>query len=287
MALQPLDLKWALTAHLPPLDFVLPGLPPGSLGLMVAPGATGKSTLALDFGISLALGRPIAGGLFTPSPPGKVIVLAGEESERMLAERIRSLLTLDEQGMAVLYDHLILLPMAGNSCALLADGRPTGLYDELVSIGHGARLVIVDPVRRLHGGDENNSADMTKFVVAMEGLAKLTGAALLGIHHANRASAADASSQNAARGSSALVDGARWQINLSRMDEKTAESLQVSDAERPLYVAVDFAKTNYLAPRPRCWLKRQPGGRLMLTTLNPRKPNPSAKMLGGARTLTS
>lgn len=283
MTLKPLDLTWALTAPLPTLDFILPGMLPGSLCLLVAPGATGKSTLALDIAASVALGRPVAGGLFAAGRQGKVVVLAGEESERMLAERIRALIRLDEQANPALYDNLLLLPMAGEQCGLLAEGRPTSIYDELAEIAQGSRLIVVDPVRRMHGGDENSSFDMTRFVVAMEQLAKSTGAAVLGIHHANRASSADASSQNAARGSSALVDGARWQLNLSRMDEKTAGTLMVSEAERSLYVAVDFAKTNYLAPQPRCWLKRQPGGRLMLTTLNPGKPN--GKTFGGARTL--
>lgn len=285
MALKPLDLAWALTAPMPPLDFVLPGLLPGSFGLMIAPGATGKSTLALDVAVSMALGRPIAGGLFSGVPAGKAVMLAGEESERLLAERVRSLLNLSEQGLPALYDNLVLLPMAGNSSTLLCDGRPTIAYEELSALAQGARLIIVDPVRRLHGGDENNSAEMTKFVVAMESLAKATGAAVMGIHHANRASSADSASQNASRGSSALVDGARWQINLSRMDEKTAEAHKVAEAERALYVAVDFAKTNYLAPRPRCWLKRQPGGRLLLTTLEPRSTKVHA--FGGVRTLNT
>ena len=283
MALKPIDLKWALTAHLPPLDFILPGMLPGSLGLLVAPGATGKSSLALDIAASIALGRPTAGGLFPAGPTGKVIVLAGEESERMLAERIRSLLSLDQQAAPALYQNLLLLPMAGESCTLLEEGQTTPIYNELMSISQGARLIIVDPVRRMHSGDENNSSDMTRFVIAMEQLAKSTGAAVLGIHHTNRASASDVSSQNAARGSSALVDGARWQLNLSRMDEKSADALKISEAERPMYVAVDFAKTNYLAPRGRCWLKRQPGGRLLLSTFNPCKPK--AKSFGGARTL--
>lgn len=64
MPLQPLDLTWALTASLPPLDFVLPGLLPGTFGLVVATGATGKSQLALDVAASLSLGRSVAGGLF-------------------------------------------------------------------------------------------------------------------------------------------------------------------------------------------------------------------------------
>ena len=189
----------------------------------------------------------------------------------------------DEQASPNLSKNLILLPMSGESCVLFADGRSTALFDELKSLCDGARLVIIDPLRRMHEGDENSSSDMTRFVVAMEQLAKASGAAVLGVHHANRASAGDAGSQHAARGSSALVDGARWQLNLSRMDEKSAEALMVSEAERPLYIAVDFAKTNYLAPRPRCWLKRQPGGGLALANLTPAKPK--TKGFGGARTL--
>ena len=285
MPLQPLDLTWALTASLPPLDFVLPGLLPGTFGLVVAPGATGKSQLALDVAASLSLGRSVAGGLFPAGQPGKVVFLAGEESDRLLAERIRSFLQLDEQCAPSLHDNLVLLPVAGESCTLLADGRPTSLYDELRSIALGARLVIIDLLRRMHGGDENNSSDMTRFVVAMEQLAKTTGAAVVCLHHANRASGADTSSQNVARGSSALVDGARWQLNLSRMDERTAEQHMISEAERPQYVALDFAKTNYLPPRPRYWLKRGPGGRFSLVQLH--TATPKGRAVGGARLLTT
>lgn len=121
-----LFVQWTSLGHLQPicrLDFVLPACcrEPGSV---VAPGATGKSQLALDVAASLALGRPVAGGLFPACQPGKVVFLAGEESDRLLAERIRGLLRLDEQGDPGLYDNLVLLPMAGESCTLL-DGGPT------------------------------------------------------------------------------------------------------------------------------------------------------------------
>jgi len=284
-ALRKLDLAWALSAVLPPLNFVLPGLLPGTFGLLVAMGATGKTQLALDIAVSVALGRPVAEGLFPAGPPGKVVFMAGEESDRLLAERIRSLLRLDEQGDPNLHDNLVLLPMAGEACTLLSDGRSTGLYDELLAISKGARLVLIDPLRRMHSGDENNSADMTLFVVAMEQLAKATGAAVVGLHHANRASTADTASQHAARGSSALVDGARWQLNLSRLDEKTADQHMISDDERALYVALDFAKTNYLPPAPRCWLKRGPGGRFSLVHLQ--NARPKGRAVGGARLLTT
>ncbi|WP_186106566.1 helicase RepA family protein [Burkholderia gladioli] len=280
--LKKLDILWALTTPRPPLDFVLPGLLSGSFGLLVAPGATGKSQLALDVAISLALSRPIANGLFQAYPPSKVVFLAAEECDSLLAERMRHLISANEQHNPGLADNLILLPMAGEPCGLVANGRPTALYQELREISANARLIIIEPLRRLHGGDENSSADMTQFVVLMEQLARTTGAAVLGLHHANRASAGDGGSQHAARGSSALVDGARWQLNLSRMDEKTADQNRLSDSERALYVALDFAKTNYLPPQPRCWLKRGDGGRFSPAQL---PTAAKARAVGGARLL--
>lgn len=282
MLLKPLDLTWAIQAQLPRLDFVLPGLIPGSLGLLVATGGTGKSFLALDCAVSLALGRPVAGGLFPARTPSKVVYLAAEETERQIAERLRGMLRLDEHTDAF-FKNLILLPMSGENCRLVANGKRTELLKELTALSAGARLIILDPIRRLHNGEENDSADMTQLVIAFESLAKSTGAAVLGLHHANRASASDNSSQHASRGSTALVDGARWQINLSRMDEKTADAFGVSDAERISYIALDFAKANYLPPRSRCWLKRQIDGGLTLTELA--KPKTKGKTLGGARML--
>lgn len=267
MKLQKLDLDWALNAHLPELDFVLPGLLPSTLGLLIAPGATGKSTLVLDIAIAIAIGRPIAGGLFPSAKPGKVVMLAGEECSRILAERIRQMLDLSERANTDALQNLHIFPMSGESTSLVADGEATPLFSDFKNACEGARLVIVDPLRRLHTGDENSSAEMSLVVLALERIAKLSGAAVIAVHHANRSSTSDMSSQNAARGSTALVDGARWQLNLSRMDMATAKEHGISEADRAEWVALDFAKTNYLTPQPRQWLRRQRGGRLLIAEL--------------------
>lgn len=280
MQLKPLNLHWALHEELPPLDFVLPGLLPGSLGLLVAGGGTGKSFVATDLSVSQAIGRPVADGLFPALKPAKVLYLAGEENDRLLAERLRGMLAPTDRDLPEL-QNLVLLPMSGEDCLLVSRGQPTALLRELENLAQGARLVIVDPIRRLHDGEENDSATMTQLVIALESLAKKSGAAVIGLHHANRVSAGDVASQHASRGSSALVDGARWQVNLSKMDEKAASAFGIADSDRPGYVALDFAKGNYLAPRPRSWLKRQPNGALRLVTLNETKTK--AKSFGGAR----
>jgi len=285
--LETLDLHWALNATLPPLDFVLPGLEPGAFGLIVAPGGTGKTFFGLDLAVSIALGREVAGGLFPAASPAKAVYLAAEESRRMLAERLRTLTRRNECADDTLYRNLVIAPMLGKDSALIRDKNTTRLYDALKTHAQGARLIIVDPIRQLHDGEENDSASAAKFVAVMGQLASACGAAVIGIHHANRS--ADASSQNAARGSSALVDGARWQLNLARMSADAAQEHGIKADEQTQYIALEVVKANYLAPIPGRWLKRNAGGRLSLVDL-PKKnsskvPQNLTRQYGGANLL--
>jgi len=266
-SIKTLDLNWALNATLPPLDFVLPGLEPEMFGLIVAPGGTGKTFFGLDLAVSVALGRSIAGGLFPAAAPAKAVYLAAEESERMLAERLRVLTLPNERMNPSLRQNLLVLPLLGEDSFLIKERKTTPFFDKLKTCAAGARLIIVDPVRLLHDGEENDSASAAGFVAAMGQLSKACAAAVIGVHHANRSSSDNAGSQNAARGSSALVDGARWQLNLSRMSEKDADTHGIVGNERMQYVALDVAKANYLAMSGRRWLKRGTNGRLSLVEL--------------------
>jgi len=137
----------------------------------------------------------------------------------------------------------------------------TDFFSALCEFCKGARLVIIDPLRRLHDGDENSSAAMTDVVQILEALAKQTGAAVIVAHHVNKASHFNDSgnSAGASRGSSALTDAVRWQLNLSGMSEKDAKAFRITGQHKS-YLRVDFAKANYIAPEPTIWLRRQEGG---------------------------
>jgi len=263
-----LDIDWALDADLPQPDFVLPGLEPKSFSLIVAPGGTGKTFFGLDVAISVVLGRSIAGGLFPAAPPAKAVYLAAEEQEVMLARRLRDLTRADERAAdSKLRQNLIVFPLQGEDSVLVKDGETTPLFETVKTLSAGARLIIVDPIRHLHNGEENDSTSAARFVNVMGQLAKMCGAAVIGVHHANRASGENAGSQHAARGSSALVDGARWQLNLSRMSEKDSEKYGIQGDDRMRYVALHVAKANYLASCSRRWLARNADGRLSLVEL--------------------
>lgn len=56
-----LDLEDCFLNQAPELDMVLPGLLNGTVGSIVAPGATGKSWLALEIALNLAAGVDMLG----------------------------------------------------------------------------------------------------------------------------------------------------------------------------------------------------------------------------------
>jgi replicative DNA helicase len=81
----------------------------------------------------------------------------------------------------------------------------------------------------------------------LETLSKKYGVTILFSHHTSK-DTAGVISQNMSRGSSAIVDGCRWQAGLVRMDAKTAERFCVENPRD--YVLFDAPKSNYAADLP-------------------------------------
>ena len=86
-----LDLDAVLAAPPPPLDFVLPGILAGTLGVLVSPGGAGKSMLALGLGACVAAGRSMWGLLPADPEPGMVLVVSAEDPRPVLAHRLHAM----------------------------------------------------------------------------------------------------------------------------------------------------------------------------------------------------
>jgi RecA-family ATPase len=115
------------------------------------------------------------------------------------------------------------------------------------------RLIVIDPASRFRGGDENKNEDATRFVEALEALAKQTGASVLIAHHASKASLSPDSdpSQGASRGASALTDGLRWQMNLNKPNNSQVKKWAIPAEDHRNHVVATVTKTNYSAfPEP-------------------------------------
>jgi len=284
-----LDVRKMLTTSPPKLNHVLPGLLEAVVALLAAPGGTGKTMFLLQLAFAIATGESLCGGLFDDVPPecarskapGKVVFLAAEESAHLLWHRVHAVaqhildIELPRQSqqerdalLGHLEQNLRLYPLLGRPRAVLLDSdhEPSDLFNELLEVSKDAKLVILDPLRQFHRGDENDSGNMTAVVQTLQVLAARTGAAVILAHHTNRASSnqGNGDAAGAARGSTALTDGVRWQVNLSNLTPELARDYKIPTGEEGRYVRVNIAKANYLAPYGTRVLQRGPRGTLSL-----------------------
>ena len=119
-------------------------------------GGAFKSVLALFAAVCVALGRPVFGTLEVRRP-GAVLLVCPEDGQaavRMMLDAIIEGMQLDDADRATLAERLVMVP--DNALVnLLADTRRLMRTVQ----EHGAVLVLLDPLRNLLGGaDENDNA---------------------------------------------------------------------------------------------------------------------------------
>lgn len=268
-----LDIRHILTTPPPMLDYVLPGLLPGTVGALIAPGSLGKTMLLMQIGCAMASRQPILGGALDSSDPApsKVVLFLAEEPPAIIHHRMHGIseqlqqsivsLSRDTQHtfLAHLDDNLHIYPLSGHG-SLVHFGVGAEEYRQLVALCEGARLVIFDPLRRFHDGDENDTAMMSTVVNRFERLTHDTGAAVLIAHHANRMSMTSGGGEHAyaSRGCTALTDAVRWQANLSPVSELLASELGIPKSELRQFVRLDTSKANYVGAPATVVLRKAP-----------------------------
>lgn len=271
-----IDIMAAFENEPPHLDFIWPGFLAGTVGALIAPGATGKSFWALE--AVMAIACSVAGGdllQLGPDQSGRVVYLAGEDPEPALVGRVHSIgQHLHQKAREAIAGNLTLEPIMGRGLNVMAKPQRDRLIEQCV----GARLIVLDTLSRVHCLDENSNGDMSRLVSTLEYIAVETGASILYLHHVNKGSARDgqADQQQAARGASALVDNARWCGFVAKMSE--AESKKLSDRaydrqpigsdRRGFFVRFGVSKQNYTAVQTDRWYERRDGGVLLPVDLS-------------------
>lgn len=260
-----IDLMHAVTTDHPDIDFLWPGGPMvGTVGALVAPGGSGKSMWALQAAIAVA-GGPDTLGL-CPRYHGQVLYLSAEDPALIIMRRLRAIAKSVPADPAIAFgdavERLFIQVVVGERINLLDDRHVISIAKQC----EGVRLVILDTLTRLHQGDENSNADMSKVIGALEHVAAKSGAAVIYLHHTNKLAALNGMGdlQQAARGASALIDNARWCGYVSRMSKDEAgrytESINLSDDPIDgdsvrMYVRQGVSKHNYDAIPAERWYK--------------------------------
>jgi len=285
-----IDVLEAFEHEPPTLDFIWPGFLAGTVGALVAPGATGKSFWALEAAMSIACS--VAGGDLVglaPAHTGRVVYLAGEDPPPALVRRIHAIgQHLGHAARQAIAENLALEPIMGKRLNIMDDAH----LRRVIEYSAGARLIVLDTLSRIHALDENSNGNMAHLVAVLEHVAATTGASVLYLHHVSKGSVREGQTdqQQAARGASALIDNARWCGYVAKMTEQEAERMSdrgfdrspIGNDRRGLFVRFGVSKQNYDATPLDRWYQRHSGGVLLPVELQDAASNGAGKK-GGKR----
>lgn len=271
------DILQAFEKEPQPLDFVWHGYLAGSVGALVAPGATSKTFWTVQAAMSVAAGCEADLIEIEPGGHGKVLYLAAEDPIPAIQHRLHAIgKHLPESAREAVGENLTLQSVLGDQLDLMSD-KTTG---QIIEQAKDCRLVVLDTLSRLHRLDENSNGEMARLVARMEHIAVSTGAAILFLHHTSKAAALTPgeTNQQAGRGASSLVDNSRWVGSLRRMSEEEGDKWlrrphQPVGAQHGRYVRWSAPKQNYSKPVEPRWYERVEGGVLLPVDLKPVEAN--------------
>ncbi|MBT8521125.1 AAA family ATPase [Polynucleobacter paneuropaeus] len=264
-----------LLATLPPKrDWVIQDfLPSKIVAAVIAAGGTGKSYLAMHIAVCVASGTPLF-GRHRPRSAAKVVFISGEDDQNELQRRLHKVVAgLSPQARHLVNQNLQFIDLADsfelfterNNKGEIDITKIPGLICEQVinQIGSDIGLVIVDPVARFRGGEENLAADATRFVQALQQIRDQLNTSVLCLHHVNKG-AGTGGNQNNARGSSAFIDGVRLVFQLNALLEPEIRKSYGNPLAFPPLLTLQSVKSNYGKPAEPMILARRDDGSLEL-----------------------
>lgn len=182
-------------------------IPAHTVGLLFGDSQAYKSFLLIDIAGHVATGRPWRG---RDVRQGKVVFIAGEGG-RGLRARIAAWYEYHGAPMGNLAVSVVPLELCapGNAEQLAGDIRQFVGQEPIA-------LIVLDTLNTHFGpGDENATADMTRFRSAVTRLAQATGATVAIAHHCGH------QERDRGRGSRSLYQGVDWEFKLERSGDFT------------------------------------------------------------------
>jgi hypothetical protein len=271
------DAEWLSVAP-PPVTYTIePLLPSGVVGLLVAEGGAGKTTFGLRAAVAVAGGRDL---FDLPTKQGRVVYIACEEHEAALRRRLFWIVSRERERMRgeglsaeriELFEQSILANLTLRSAVgyemYLISSRSgetaqSGLVEALIEkLPRPLELLLLDPISRLNGAEENSNQVGTALINSAERIAREMECTVMLCHHTGKAAAKERDTGlYAARGASGFVDAARSSIRLLAADMSDARmfgNVPAGVIEAGDLIQVIHNKSNE-GPRAKpFWLRRQ------------------------------
>ena len=232
------DDEWNDTGALTP-TCIIENLYFADVGVRVAPGGVGKTTLALYEAMCLALGYPIFGCL--TRRPGVTCILTSEDRRPMLIQRLRKICeagTLSAEqiervrhAVRIVYVDQFKLTCVSGDMVVPSEG----VLQVIEAFGPlRPSLIWIDPAVSFGVGESRvNDAEQGLIVAGRMIRNAIADCAVMYIHHTGKANARDKTlDQYSGRGGSALSDGSRMvqviqSLNPDEWREATGDALDV------------------------------------------------------------
>lgn len=230
----------------------------GCVGLVVAPGAVGKTAMLVGHALALASGRPLLGQTVWGGPKQVWYwnLEDGKDEMRRLvqaAAQVHGLTAADIQYRLFLNcgldsEGLVITETDGRGFTIK---RP--IVDALVAElrAKGIDVLIVDPFVSSHCVPENDNGAIDMVAKKLARVAVAANCAIVLAHHTSKLQDGAASAERA-RGASALVNAARSAVALNRMSESEAGEWDIPAGEARRYIKAYDDKNNRAPPAGSC-----------------------------------
>jgi len=201
----------------------------------------GKTWVALELALSIASGTPFL-GRFAVHDRGPVLVYCVEDGQQGVRDRMEGLC----EARGVDFDRLAVGWIGADDLALDRPGDQLRLHATVEK--NRAKAIVLDPLVRLHLGDESNSQDISRLLRFLRSLQQRHGTAVILVHHTRKAAAAEhgqalrGSGDIHAWGSSNLyihkIDG-HWKLSAEHRSQPPTDDLHLRLAGKPPRLVLD------------------------------------------------
>ena len=190
-----------------------------------------KTWLGLDLALSVATGT--AGlGRYAVSEPGPVLVYLAEDALPVVRERVAGMARQRGLELARVELHVITVP----TLRLDRELHRTQLREAAQRLR--PRLLLLDPLVRLHGLDENNASEVARLLAYLRQLQRQLDLAVMLVHHTRKNATGGVASGQTLRGSSDLHAFGDSNLYLRRAQDRLLLSSEhrAAPASPPVYL---------------------------------------------------
>ena len=208
-----------------------------SVGVIGGAPKCAKTWLGLDLALSVATGTACLGKYAVPEP-GPVLVYLAEDALPVVRERVAGMARHRGLDLGPVEIHVITAP----TLRLDRDRDRTRLLETTKRLR--PRLLLLDPLVRLHGIDENNAGEVAELLAYFRSLQRQFDLSVLLVHHTRKDAAGGVAAGQGLRGSGDIHAFGDSNLYLRRTRDHLVLSSEhrAAPASPPVYL--DLVATN-------------------------------------------